>query len=196
MASGVAVRKLDRFHQQAVLLAFPSAPAVHPLDETAEACAAIIGGHNSRIYWNIVQKGLATRAGMFREEFDDFSMIAMFGLSEPENCEELLDAMRREAAHITSGGVEPREIQRVKNLRRTSLANESEAPYYRLGQLVDDMDYHGAPKPAEERLAAVDAVSDRSIAEYLRAFPITGDGFLASVGPREWPGGDHVNEHC
>ena len=38
--------------------------------------------------------------------------------------------------------------------------------------------------PYEELLAAVDEVSTDTIAAYLREFPITGEGFLVSVGPR------------
>jgi len=187
LRTGAAVHQLERFHQQAVLLAFPSASATHELDETSEAVAAILGGTNSRFFWNIVQKGLSTRAGVFREEYADFGLLIMYGLCEKENCEKLLEAMRREAGELVTKGPEAKEIQRVKNLRRTSLATESETPYYRLGQLIDDMDYRGAPRPAEERLAAVGAVSPESIDEYLKEFPIDGEGFLASVGPRKWP---------
>jgi predicted Zn-dependent peptidase len=74
-------------------------------------------------------------------------------------------------------------------MRRTSLANEAEAPFYRLGQLVDDIDYRGRPRTTEERLAAVDAVDAQSIADYLRKYPLTQEGFLAAVGPRNWPDG-------
>jgi len=186
---GSAGRQLDRFHQQAVLVAYPSVSASDPFDETAEAVAAILGGVNSRFYWNIIQKGISTRAGVFREEYADFALIVMFGLCEPENCETLLDAMRREARQLAEQNAEPKEIQRVKNLRRTSLANESEAPFYSLNQLVDDIDYHGAPRTAAERLAAVEAVSAETIGEYLRRFPLTDNGFLVSVGPRQWPNG-------
>jgi predicted Zn-dependent peptidase len=134
-----------------------------------------------------MQKGLSTRAGVFRDEYTDFGVMTLFGLCEPENCEKLLEAMRHEAAEMTAGGVEPKEIQRVKNLRRTSLAIESEAPFYRLGQIADDIEYNGAPRPAEERLAAVNAVNEDTIREYLQRFPITGQGFLVSAGPRKWP---------
>lgn len=188
LRTGIIASRMDRFHQQAVALAFPSAPITHPLDESAEALAAIIGGTNSRFYWNIVQRGIATSAGALREEYADFGVIMLHGLCEPDRCEELLDAMRREAADITRHNPEPKEIQRVKNLRRTMLASEAETPGYRIGQLVDDVDYRGAPRPPDARLAEVDAVSTTSIAEYLREYPITGDGYLVSVGPREWPG--------
>ncbi len=186
-SGGVATQVVDRFHQQAVLLAFPSVSVVDPLYEKAEATSAILGGENSRFYWNIVQKGISTRAGVFHEEYQDFGISVMFGLCEPENCEPLLEAMRAEAAQLTNDGPQDKELRRVKNLRRTSLANESEAPFYRLGQLADDMDYRGQPRPAAERLAAVDAVTAASVTEYLRKYPITGDGLLISVGPRAWP---------
>ncbi|MHC4672266.1 MAG: M16 family metallopeptidase [Planctomycetota bacterium] len=187
LQSGLAVNHLDRFHQQAVMLAFPSASARHALDETAEAVSAILGGVNSRFYWNIVQQGISTRAGVWREEYADFAMLVMYGLCEQPNCEKLLSTMRHELEVFVADGLEPKEIQRVKNLRRTGLASESEAPFYRLGQLADDVDYRGSPRTAEERLASVDAVSAESIADYLKEFPITGEGFLVSVGPRNWP---------
>ncbi|MBP7933430.1 MAG: insulinase family protein [Phycisphaerae bacterium] len=184
---GVAVRPLERFHQQAVLLAFSAPSAADPLDETAEAVAAILGGSNSRFYWNIVQKGLSTRAGAFREEYGDFGVMLLYALCEPENCEQVLDAMRREARSLADCGPEPKELQRVKNLRRTSLATESEAPFYRLGQIADDVDYLGRPRPAEERLAAVDAITAETVGRYLEVFSVTGQGHLVSVGPRAWP---------
>lgn len=185
--TGLCASPIDRFHQQAVLLAFPSASAVHPLDETAEAMAAILGGSNSRFYWNIIQQGLATRAGVFREEYEDFGLLVMYGLCEPDHCEKLLEAMRREASKLVQDGVEPKEIQRVRNLRRTSLASESETPYYRLGQIADDVDYRGAPRSPAQRLASVEAVNQETIAAYLEEFPVTGEGFLCSTGPRDWP---------
>ena len=81
------------------------------------------------------------------------------------------------------------EVERVKNKRRTSLAVEAEAPYYRLTQLMDDMEDHGAPRTIEETLAEVDAVSADTIHDYLQACPINIPGHLTSVGPRNWPGG-------
>jgi predicted Zn-dependent peptidase len=83
--------------------------------------------------------------------------------------------------------VQPHEVQRVKNKRRTSLAVESEAPYHRLTQLMDDMEYRGAPRTVEQMLSEVDAVTADTVCEYLQTCPIDVDGHLASVGPRSWP---------
>jgi len=180
--TGNANQMVERFHQRVVLLAFPAPSATHELDETSEAVAAILGGINSRFYWNIVQKGLCTRAGAVREEYGDFGLLIFYALCEPENSNQILDAIRHEIRQLVTTGPEPKEIQRVKNLRRTALTVESEAPFYRLGQIADDMDYLGHPRSAEERINAVDAICDQTIAEHFRQFPITGEGFVATLG--------------
>ncbi|MDM8004688.1 MAG: pitrilysin family protein [Phycisphaerae bacterium] len=185
LRTGTAGRVSDRFHQQAVAIAFPSVSTVDPLDETAEAVAAILGGNNSRFFWNIYQKGLATRVSVIREEYADFGVIILVGLCEPDNAEKLAEAMRREAGQLARDGPEDKEVRRVKNHRRTMLATESEAPGYRLGQIADDIDYRGSPRTTEERLAEVDAVSADTIARYLKEYPIVSEGFLATIGPRE-----------
>jgi len=185
ISGGHAVRTFARFHQQAVLLAFPATPAGRPDEEAAEAVAAILGGANSRFYWNIVQKGLSRRAGVFYEGYADFGVLVMFALCEGDNADRALAAMRTEAEMFAAHGPQPHELQRVKNLRRTGLAAESEAPYYRLGQLADDLAYRGRPRTPAERLANVDAVTADRIADYLGRFPITGAGLLVGVGPRE-----------
>jgi predicted Zn-dependent peptidase len=184
---GVDSTTVDRFNQQVVALTFPSVGARHPLHETANAAATILGGDNSRFFWNIVQTGVSPRAGAYYVDLEDCGLFIVFGSCQPENVEKLLDAMKAESQRLTDGGVEPHEVDRVKNKRRTSLAVECEAPYYRLTQLMEDMDYHGRPRTVDEMLAAVDAVSADTISQYFREFPITAGGHLASVGPRKWP---------
>lgn len=184
---GTSVKRVERFNQQEVALVFPSPGTQHPLDETAEAVASILGGGNSRIFWNVVQTGLSPRAGAWRMDYQDFGLMILSGLCEPENCERLADALRREASTFTSSGPDADELQRVKQKRRTSLAVEAEAPYYRLVQLMEDVDIFGEPRSVEQRLAAVDNVSADSIREYLSTFPIDRAEHLVSVGPREWP---------
>ncbi len=185
MGSGQAIRTMSRFHQQAVLLAYPATTAGSPDEETAEAVAAILGGTNSRFYWNIVQKGLSRRAGVFYEGYADFGTIVLFALCESKNADTVLAAMQQEVRQLTEEGPQPHELQRVKNLRRTGLAGETEAPYYRLGLLADDLAYRGHPRSAAERLDAVDAVTAERVAGYLERFSLTGPGLLVSVGPRE-----------
>lgn len=185
--SGIDVLQVDRFQQQLLTLTFPSSSAADPLAETASAIATILGGENSRIFWNIIQTGLSPRAGAFQMDFTDCGAMVLFGACQPENAEGLVQALRDDAKRISLQPVQQHEIDRVKNRRRTSLAVECEAPYHRLTQLMDDMEYHGAPRTVDCMLAEVDAVSLDTIREYFERFPIDVPGHLASVGPRRWP---------
>lgn len=185
--SGIDTLVLPQFKQQVVVLTYPSIGARDSLSETASAAASILGGENSRYYWDIVQKGLSPRAGAHHLAYTDCGVMLLLGACEPERIEPLVDAMRAEARRIMQEPVATHEVERVKNKRRTSLAIEAEAPYYRLTQLIDDMEHYGAPRTVEESLAEVDAVSSETIAKYFSAWPIDGAGHLTSVGPRAWP---------
>ncbi len=185
---GPAVLQLERFKQQVVALTFPTVGACDPRSETAEAVATILGGENSRFFWSIVQKGIAPRAGAHYLDYADFGAMILYGACQPENVGALVDAMRAEADRICGEGVTEEELMRVKSKRRTALAVESEAPYYRLGQLMDDMEYHGAPRTVEQMLAEVDAITVDSVRDYLSMTPLNVEGHLTSVGPRHWPG--------
>lgn len=185
--TGTAVQQVERFNQQAILLAFRAASARDEQEEESAALAAILGGENSRFYWNIVQAGIAPRASVWHEDYQDCGLMVLYGIGEPGNAESLTEAMQREAIAITTKGVTEQEVRRVRNKRRTHLAAEAEAPYYRLGQIMEDVDYRGHPRTVEERLERVDRVTVESIGAYLKRFPIAENGYFVSVGPREWP---------
>ncbi|MGD2109495.1 MAG: pitrilysin family protein [Phycisphaerae bacterium] len=184
---GVDVFEVDRFNQQLVALSFPAVGASDDRAETASAAATILGGENSRFFWNIVQKGIAPRAGAFHLDYTDCGIMILYGTCQPENAERLLEAIRAEADRICTEGVDESEVTRVKNKRRTALAMEGEVPYHRLTQLMDDMEYRGAPRTVEQMLADVERITAGSIRDYFAEFPVNGRGHLSSVGPRNWP---------
>ena len=188
--SGRDNRVVDRFNQQLIALSFPAPGAADPMNESAEAAVSILGGGNSRFYWNIVQAGLSPRAFAMRFDLADCGLTVLAGQTAPDGVGKLLQAIRHEAQEICRTKVSENEVQRVKNKRRTSLAVEGESPYHRLVQIMDDVDYRGAPRTVEDRLAAVDAVTADTIAEFFERYPIDRDGFLVSVGPD-----DHLPEN-
>ncbi|MGB0714866.1 MAG: M16 family metallopeptidase [Phycisphaerae bacterium] len=187
MHAGSDTLQLERFNQQLLALSFPAVGAADPLAETAGAAATILGGDNSRFYWNIVQEGIAPRAGAFHFDFSDCGLMLLYGSTQPENAEQLLDAIRQEADRICKEPVKPDELERVKNKRRTGLAMESEAPYQRLTQIMDDMQYRGTPRSVDQMLADVEAITIEGVSEYWQQYPINTGGHLTSAGPRDWP---------
>jgi predicted Zn-dependent peptidase len=186
---GTAVQQVERFNQQAIGFAYPAPAAGHPDSEVVRAIASILGGDNSRFYWDIIQTGLALQAGVYWVAYADCGLLMLDGLCGPEKAEEFSRALEREAAKISRDGVVQTEVQRVKNRRRTGLAVEAEAAYHRLIEVVEDLCEFGRPRTVQERLAEVDAVTIDRIANYLREWPIQGEGFFLSLGPRRWPEG-------
>jgi predicted Zn-dependent peptidase len=184
---GVRKHKLEQFKQQSLVLIYPSVRNGHADTESVEAFASLFGGMNSRCYWNIVQKGICAQAGAAWLAYDDFGILALYADGEPERCEQMLAALREQAAEVCAKGFTADEVQRVKNKRRTQLALEGENPRTRFMQLVDDIESHGGVRTVESRLAAVEAVTEKTIADHLAAHPITGEGLLLSIGPRDWP---------
>ena len=187
LSGGVQKLPLERFQQQSLILVYPSVGHDHADAETIEAFTGLFGGANSRCFWNIVQKGICTQAGAAWIAYEGGGFLALYADGEPSRCEQMLDALREQAKDVTSNGFRPDEVQRVKNQRRTHLSLEAENPRTRLMQLVDDIDTRGYARTADARLAAVEAVTPKSIASYLERFPITGEGLLLSCGQREWP---------
>lgn len=185
--AGTDVHCAERFQQQIIALTFPSVSATDARIETASAAASILGGDNSRFYWNIVQKGLSPRAGAHHLDYADCGVLILFAAGPAQHVEQFHDAVRAETAKFVRDGVTEDEVARVKNKTLTSLAVEAEAPYYRLTQLIEDLEYHGRPRTVEETLADVNAISVQSIRDYLNEFRFDGGGHLTSVGPRPWP---------
>ena len=185
--AGVRKLRLERFQQQSVLLVYPSLPSGHADEESLEAFVSLFGGHNSRCYWNIVQKGICTQAGAAWLSYQDCGVLALYADGEPERCEDMLAALREQIREVVRGGFTRDEVQRVKNQRRTQLALEGESPRTRIMQLVEDLESRGTVSTVDSRLAAVGAVSQKSIAEYLERYPVDGEGLLLSCGPRDWP---------
>ncbi len=113
--------------------------------------------------------------------------MVLYAACQPEKAESVVEALRAEAKRICTERVQEHEVDRVKNIRRTTLAVEAEAPYYRLTQLMDDMETRGYPRTVDQMLAEVDAVTVDRVHEYFEQYPIDVQGHLASVGPRGWP---------
>ncbi len=183
MGKGIVQKTIDRFNQQVVAITFEGPGAIDPLHDTAEAAASILGGGNSRFYWNIEQTGLAPYAGAYRLDFGDCGLFILMAQCDPQNTERVIEALRKEAKEFATGPVSEEEIQRVKNKRRTGLAVEGESPHHRLVQVMDDVDYRGKPRTVEDRIAAVNAVDRDSLHDLFDAFPVDGEWLLVSVGP-------------
>jgi predicted Zn-dependent peptidase len=186
MQRGVAKQQNEKFNQQALMLCYP-APSGAANDPRALALPRIVGGDNSRIFWNVIQAGVCPDAGMFYMGYGDTGVFVLYALCEPAGAQGALDAIREQAQQISAGGAEPGEVARVCNTMRTSTARDGDSPMRRLLQLAGDIQLLGRPLTLGEHLAEIERLKTDDIGELLREYPITGEGLLVSVGPADWP---------
>lgn len=185
--TGIHKGVVDRFQRQAVGVLYPAPSAADDDRDIGDLVASILGGRNSRFFWNIIQTGIAGNVAAGRLDYCDAGMMLAFGFTEPDRADELLDAMRGQIKKLQDEGVTDDEVQRVRNRVATSLASEGEAPYYRFSQMIQDIDVFGVPRTVEERLAALEKATPAVVREYLSHWPLQGDGAVISLGPRDWP---------
>lgn len=183
---GVARQRHDKFKQQALMLCFAAPPAAVD-DARVPVLARILGGENSRIYWNVIQRGVCANAGAFYMSYSDVGVFVLYALCEPERAPAALEALRAEAEQVQRRGVEREEVQRVANTMRTHAARDGDAPMRRLMQLANDIDVLGEPRTLEQQLARIEAVHAEDLRALLETYPINGEGMLVSVGPADWP---------
>ncbi len=179
-------RIMTRFAQQSLVRIYPSVPAGSRHAETVEVFQSLFGGPNSRCFWNVVQKGIATDAGALWLGYRDCGLLAVYADGDPQRCEAMLEALEAQVRQVMDRGVGEEEVRRVVNRRRTQLAQEAENPRTRLMQVIDDLEAHGHVRNAEMRLAAIERVTPGTIRTYLQQYPLEG-GLLLSCGPRDWP---------
>lgn len=185
LRTGQAGLVFERFKQQCIAVATPCGPAGAG-EERIESIGSVLGGENSRFFWNITQKGISPRAGIWGVVYADcgFQLQHIFG--EPDKAEQMAEALRREAGKFQAEGPTAEELQRFKNRRRTSLAVDGEAAYNRLMQMMQDIDNHDRARTLDERLAEVQSLTVEQLRDYLKQYPVNADGYFVSVGPRQW----------
>ncbi|MBW2735233.1 MAG: insulinase family protein [Deltaproteobacteria bacterium] len=188
MQTGIAKQQIGKFKQQALMLCYP-APSGEDDDVRVGVMARILSGANSRIFWEVMQRGICPDAGAFHLDYNDTGVFVLYGLCEPERADSVLAALREQAEKLSADGPTEFEVQRVKNSVRTQLARDGDAPMRRLLQVATDVEILGAPRSLEAALEQVEAVQVADVRAALEEFPITGDGMLVSVGPEDWPAG-------
>jgi len=180
--SGHKRQTLAKFAQQAVMLCFP-APAGKDDDIRVNVLSDVLSGENSRMYWDIIQTGLCMQAGSFHLDYSDTGVFVLYAICSPDKEQEVITALRAQAAKIYDTPVTGEELTRVRNYLKMSIAKAGDSPMKRLLQLVDDVDLFDKARSLQATLDKVSAVNGTDISAYLTQYPLNGDGMLISVGP-------------
>lgn len=161
-----------------------SAPsATDPQRFAARLLTYILGDDSgSRMYWSIVDPGLAEYAAMSAYEFDGTGIMMSYLCCAPEDAEANLDRMSTIQSDVEKTGVTEDELELVKSKVCSQLVRRSERPSSRLFAVGNNWLQRKNYKSIKETIDAYRGVSVDDIQAVLAAHPVT-KTMTVSVGP-------------
>ncbi|MDR0703558.1 MAG: insulinase family protein [Planctomycetaceae bacterium] len=171
--------------QQYTLL-LSDAPSARDADRfTAGMIANMIGDDiGSRLYWELVDSGIADSAELGISEFFDNGFFVTGLSSEPEYAEEVLNRTRKIYADVARNSLTQEELDRSKNkiLSRLVLANER--PSGRLFSIGGEWIVHRQYRTIRQDLEEIRRITLDDVNTVLKKYPLD-NPLLVTIGPLE-----------
>lgn len=162
-------RNLNQAH---VMLIAPSCSAQDDARYPLSVLATMIGDSTgSRLYWELVDSGLAESAGADNDERDQHGLFFAFASTTPD----MLDEVSRKMQSVlrSSGDFSDAELERAKTKLAAKLVFIGELPLGRLMAIGSDWTYHQKVYPLSELIERVRAVTRADVAQALEQYPLS-----------------------
>lgn len=149
----------------------------------AKVLAAILGDETgSRLFWELVDPGLAETASVGHCEFEGAGAMITYLCCDPDDAEEnlqrLLDLFRR----VEREGVDKAELDQAKNKVSSRIVLSGERPRGRLFAVGSDWVHRREYRSVRDDLEALAAITVDDLADVLAKYPLSASTTLA-VGP-------------
>jgi predicted Zn-dependent peptidase len=169
--------------QEHTLLLSPGPAVSSPLRYAAETLTTIIGDDSgSRLYWELVDPGLADSADMSFHEYEGTGCFFTSFSSEPSRAAENMAMVRGLLHAVQTDGISEAELQQAKNKITSRVVRGGERPMNRMQAVGATWVYLHEYRTVDEELAAYENVSLADIRTVLDKYPLDRVTTLA-LGP-------------
>jgi predicted Zn-dependent peptidase len=159
--------------QEHVILLSPGPPARSPLRYAATTLAMVIGDDSgSRLYWALIDPGLADSADSNYHEYDGTGSFYTSYSCEPGLAQKNLSIVRRVLRTVQQDGVTEEELQQAKSKILSRVVRSSERPRGRMNAVGMNWTYLHKYRTVDDELKAFAAVNLKTIRKVLDAFPL------------------------
>lgn len=171
---------------QEYVLQLADAPASEDDDRFAAKLLATIVGDDSgsRLYWELVDPGLAETASLGHYEYLGAGMFYSWLACEPESVEENLQRLKKILVEVERSGVTEDELRQAKNKVRARVVLSSERPQSRLFNVGGNWLQRREYRTVADDLKSLGAVTVAEITQVMKKYPLTAASTIA-VGPQE-----------
>ena len=160
--------------QQEHVMVMAGGPAADsPLRYVADTLALAVGDDSgSRLYWALVDPGLAEGADFSYYEYDaNGAMFASYSC-EPERSAENLEIMRKVLADVQKNSITESELRQAKTKIASRVVRGSERSMGRMQAIASSWAYTRAYRDVDTELGHFDSVTLPQVRDYLDRYPI------------------------
>jgi predicted Zn-dependent peptidase len=170
-STGTCEVVIPDLRQHYVIMAMPSVTAQDELRYAAAALASILGGGDgSRLYWSLVEKGLAEEAGSNVDPSDGYGEQLAYAVCAPKNAVEVTEILQEELSKITLSLTDA-DLERVVAKSATAAAVSSEIPAGRMQRLGSLLTTTGEYISLEDELQKLESLTLDDLKKAAEAFP-------------------------
>ncbi len=177
---------------QQYLLQMMAAPAGEDDDRiAAKLLAAIVGDDTgSRVYWELVDSGLAESACLAHHEFQGAGVYVSYLCCAPDQASENLKRLEEIYRIVEQSGVQQAELDQAKTKIKSRIVLGSERPRNRLFSVGGNWASRREYRTVQDDLRDVDAISVTEVHAVLKKYPLSGATTLSigSLDETQGPG--------
>jgi predicted Zn-dependent peptidase len=163
----------EKVIQEHMFLLAGGPPASSPLRYSAEVLANALGDDTgSRLYWALVDPGLADSADMSFHEYDGAGAFYTYLSGEPRRARANLDIAVRVFREVQRDGLTKVELDQAKSKLGSRIVRGSERPMGRMQALGFYWTYLKEYHSVDDDLQAIDGVSLKSVRQVLEQHPL------------------------
>lgn len=170
---GLHVRTRAKVQQEYVLALTGGPPAASPLSYAADCLAVAVGDtYGSRLYWALVDPGLAEDADLGYYEYDGCGTVCASYTCDPEQAAPNLAILRSVLSEVQRDGLTAEEFDRAKSKIASRIVRGNEVPMGRMSAVASAWLFHREYRDVDTMLAKYEAVTLADVRRYMDEYPL------------------------
>ncbi len=162
----------DKIHRAHLAVVAPGVPAQSNLRFVADIISDVVGGgEGSRLYWELIEPGLADSVRLSHDEEDGSGAFFGYASCDPDKTQTVLDRIRSVFERVTTGGIRDEELEQAKRKAASALVLHDETPRGRLFHVGFDWQYRSEHRPLDEVIDRYLAVTQADVRAFLERRP-------------------------
>ncbi len=169
---------------QQYVVQIAAGPAAEDDDRfSARILSTILGDDSgSRIFWELIDSGLAEYAGMVPYEYQGTGIMMTYLCCAPEDAEQNLELIHKIQQDLETNGVTEKELAQAKSKICSQIVLRAERPGNRLFSIGNNWIQRKNYRTVRQSLDSYQAVTSEDVARVLQERPLTENTNVA-VGP-------------